>query len=79
MSCNFKLISITFLLQVIGDLSDKEHYQDEGHNRDYDHEAFLGDDAPTFDQLTPEESKKRLGYVRRIYCKFNLDEISRNH
>lgn len=28
----------------------------------YDHEAFLGkDEAKTFDQLTPEESKDRLG------------------
>lgn len=27
----------------------------------YDHEAFLGkDEATTFDQLTPEESKDRL-------------------
>lgn len=28
----------------------------------YDHEAFLGkEEARTFDQLTPEESKDRLG------------------
>lgn len=28
----------------------------------YDHEAFLGkEEATTFDQLTPEESKERLG------------------
>lgn len=28
----------------------------------YDHEAFLGkEEATTFDQLTPEESKIRLG------------------
>lgn len=28
----------------------------------YDHEAFLGkEEAKTFDQLTPEESKDRLG------------------
>ncbi|CAB1428530.1 unnamed protein product [Pleuronectes platessa] len=30
----------------------------------YDHEAFLGkDEAKTFDQLTPEESKDRLGKI----------------
>jgi hypothetical protein len=32
------------------------------HNLDYDHEAFLGkDQADEFKQLTPEESKARLG------------------
>lgn len=44
-------------------LSDEQHYgQDEEHNIDYDHEAFLGErEAKTFDELTPEESKLRLG------------------
>uniref|UniRef100_A0A1W7R9T9 Reticulocalbin-3 n=1 Tax=Hadrurus spadix TaxID=141984 RepID=A0A1W7R9T9_9SCOR len=43
-------------------LSDEQHYGDEEeHNVDYDHDAFLGDDAKTFDELTPEESRKRLG------------------
>lgn len=43
-------------------LSDEEHYLNDEHNPDYDHEAFLGEDeARTFDQLTPEESKERLG------------------
>ncbi len=33
------------------------------HNTEYDHEAFLGvEEAKKFDQLTAEESKKRLGY-----------------
>lgn len=42
-------------------LSDEEHFINEEHNPDYDHEAFLGEDeARTFDQLTPEESKDRL-------------------
>ncbi|XP_035674454.1 calumenin-like [Branchiostoma floridae] len=41
-------------------LSEQDHYGD-NHNSDYDHEAFLGEDAHTFDQLDPEESKKRLG------------------
>ncbi|XP_070610609.1 calumenin isoform X2 [Erythrolamprus reginae] len=43
-------------------LSDKVH--DDGQNFDYDHDAFLGvDEAKTFDQLTPEESKERLGAI----------------
>jgi calumenin len=38
------------------------HLNNEEHNSQYDHEAFLGEDqAKTFDQLTPEESKRRLG------------------
>lgn len=41
-------------------LSSREH--DDGENFDYDHEAFLGqDEAKSFEQLTPEESKERLG------------------
>ncbi|XP_061085239.1 calumenin-A [Conger conger] len=43
-------------------LSDKVH--DDGENFDYDHDAFLGqEEAKTFDQLTPEESKERLGMI----------------
>ncbi|XP_036373722.1 calumenin [Megalops cyprinoides] len=43
-------------------LSDKEH--DDTENFDYDHDAFLGqEEAKTFDQLTPEESKERLGKI----------------
>lgn len=42
-------------------LSVKEH--DDAESFDYDHDAFLGEEeAKTFDQLTPEESKERLGY-----------------
>jgi len=46
-------------------LSDKEHYGNEKeHNEDYDHEAFLGrDEAQTFDQLSEDESKIRLGKI----------------
>lgn len=46
-------------------LSDLEHLDEEGHhNTEYDHEAFLGkDDAQKFDNLAPEESKRRLGWV----------------
>lgn len=36
----------------------------EEHSKQYDHEQFLGEDqAKSFDQLTPEESRRRLGYV----------------
>ncbi|XP_025900100.1 calumenin isoform X1 [Nothoprocta perdicaria] len=43
-------------------LSDKVH--DDAQSFDYDHDAFLGaDEAKTFDQLTPEESKERLGVI----------------
>lgn len=41
--------------------SDQDHYQEEHHNPQYDHEAFLGEEAKTFDQLPPEESRRRLG------------------
>jgi Ca2+-binding EF-hand superfamily protein len=48
-----------------------EHEVDGGHNYGYDHEAFLGkDEAKTFDQLTPEESKQRL---RAIVKKIDKD------
>lgn len=41
------------------DLSD--HVHDDAHGYQYDHEAFLGkEEAKTFDQLTPEESKEKL-------------------
>lgn len=41
------------------DLSDHLHNDAEGFQ--YDHEAFLGkEEAKTFDQLTPEESKEKL-------------------
>ncbi|CAH0560420.1 unnamed protein product [Brassicogethes aeneus] len=45
------------------ELSDKEHFENEHHNPEYDHEAFLGADAKTFDSLPPEESKRRLGLI----------------
>ncbi|XP_061892468.1 reticulocalbin-3 isoform X2 [Entelurus aequoreus] len=44
------------------DLSDHDH--DDKHGFQYDHEAFLGkEEAKTFDQLTPEESKDRLAKI----------------
>ncbi|XP_053308510.1 reticulocalbin-3 isoform X2 [Spea bombifrons] len=44
------------------DLSD--HHHDDSQDFQYDHEAFLGkEESKTFDQLTPEESKERLGKI----------------
>jgi len=43
-------------------LSHKEHHDDEG-DYDYDHEAFLGEDADEFDDLDPEESQRRLAII----------------
>ncbi|XP_022338893.1 calumenin-B-like isoform X2 [Crassostrea virginica] len=45
-------------------LSEAEHEHEGEHNTDYDHEAFLGkDEAKTFDQLTPDESRERLAII----------------
>jgi len=45
-------------------LSDEDHLSHGEHNPDYDHDAFLGhDEAETFDQLSPDESKKRLAII----------------
>jgi hypothetical protein len=55
-------------------LSDEQHYGEDGqhHNRDFDHEAFLGEEeAQEFDQLTPEESKSRLAKI--------VDKIDKNN
>jgi len=54
-------------------LSEKEHYgaDEKHHNADYDHDAFLGrEEAQTFDELSPEESKERLG---KIVAKIDKD------
>ncbi|XP_074659802.1 calumenin-B-like [Tubulanus polymorphus] len=55
------------------ELSDEKHYDDKGeHNSDYDHEAFLGaDESKTFDQLSPEESRDRLGKI--------VEKIDKDH
>jgi len=45
-------------------LSDEKHFDGDEHNAEYDHEAFVGkEEAKSFDELTPEESQKRLGLV----------------
>ena len=55
---------IAKLFRILKPLSKEKHYEhgEDGdeHNRDYDHEAFLGKDADDFDELPPEESKARL-------------------
>lgn len=53
-------------------LSDEEHFKGSDHNEDYDHEAFLGEEqSKTFDELSPEESTRRLGIL--------ADKIDRDH
>ncbi|CAK1578827.1 unnamed protein product [Parnassius mnemosyne] len=50
--------------RLMDHLSDQEHFKNEHHNKKFDHDAFLGEDqAKTFDQLPPEESKRRLGII----------------
>ena len=41
-------------------LSDEDHFEGDEHNLDYDHDAFLGEEADEFNNLSPEESKERL-------------------
>jgi len=46
------------------ELSDLPHDVDGDHNADYDHEAFLGKEAADeFDELSPDESRKKLALV----------------
>lgn len=53
-------------------LSDEHHFEDDEHNIEFDHDAFLGkDEAKSFDQLTPAESARRLGI---IYEKIDEDK-----
>ncbi|XP_065580405.1 calumenin-A-like [Artemia franciscana] len=52
-------------------LSHEAHFDQGEHNEDYDHEAFLGDEAKEFDHLSPEESKNRLGKI--------VDKIDRDN
>ena len=50
------------------DLSDHEHYSGHDHNAEYDHEAFLGkEEAKRFSELSPKESRRRLGCVTSLY------------
>lgn len=57
---------------IDNDLSQAAHYENDRHNIQYDHEAFLGEDqAKTFDDLSPDESSRRLGV---IYDKIDKNE-----
>lgn len=48
-------------------LSDKDHTVDGEHGTEYDHEAFLGDMKDEYDELPPEEAKRRLRVlVKRV-------------
>ena len=43
------------------ELSEHDHFDPNGaHDSQYDHEAILGDEAAGFNELSKEESKKRL-------------------
>ncbi|XP_041978067.1 reticulocalbin-2 isoform X2 [Aricia agestis] len=44
---------------------DHEHYGDEGHNVEFDHEAILGSvkEAEEYDKLSPEEARQRLALL----------------
>lgn len=55
-------------------LAHTNHLQD-AHDAQYDHEQFLGEDqAKTFDQLAPEESRRRLGYEwMDLYLTFSIN------
>lgn len=60
------LINSIFCKQSQHDhLSKESHYTDDNHhNPEYDHEAFLGaDESKAFDNLSPEESKDRLSKI----------------
>ena len=43
------------------ELSEHDHFDANGaHDSQYDHEAILGDEADEFNELSEEESKRRL-------------------
>ena len=45
-------------------LNQESHFDDLGiHNADFDHEAFMGDEAKEFKNLTPTESKEKLSKI----------------
>jgi calumenin len=71
-NCHLIALGLSFLTIVTGavpkpdekrvmDHDFAQHMGDE-HSKQYDHDQFLGEDqAKTFDQLAPEESRRRLG------------------
>lgn len=61
------LITLSFVLVLVGTApaehphGESDHYKGGEHDKNYDHEAFLGKDtAHEFDSLSPEKSKERL-------------------
>lgn len=81
---NMKVCSL-FLIVFVGLVAGGVPHQDRVHDQklsekepgspDYDHEAFLGkDDASEFDELSPDESKKRLGIIVQKIDK-NSDQV----
>ena len=45
-------------------LSQEHHFDELGeHNAEFDHQAFMGDEAQEFRNLTPEESKEKLSKI----------------
>ena len=50
----------------------QNHFDEHGeHREDFDHEAFLGDEAETFRHLSPEEAKVKLAIVVKKIDKDN--------
>merc|ERR1712051_93910 len=47
----------------VHDVGDGDHRDRPEEGYEYDHEAFLGDEAHEFDDLDPEESKRRLSVI----------------
>jgi len=72
------LLGLAASSAIPGDpLADKDHYRGEDHDAKYDHEQFLGkDQAATFDQLTPEQSKERLAKLVPVIDKDADDAIT---
>uniref|UniRef100_A0A0K0DTP3 Reticulocalbin-3 n=1 Tax=Strongyloides stercoralis TaxID=6248 RepID=A0A0K0DTP3_STRER len=61
---SFIIIGITLAEHHSDPLSSKDHGHGAEHNKQYDHEAFLGKDtAAEFDELTPEKSKEKLALL----------------
>ena len=64
-----------------GAFSPRDHHHGEGedHNNAFDHEAILGSrkEAEEFDELEPEEAKRRLGILLTKMDRDNDEAIDR--
>ena len=59
-----KKLEETLRAHELHHLSQETHFDDIGdHNLDFDHEAFMGDEAKEFKNLTPEQSKEKLSKI----------------